>query len=195
MSPRSKEKNAEVRLQSRQQIVNAAFARFAQDGFNATSMASIAKEANISKGLIYHHFDSKEDVLLAVFDNLVEQTQGLWEMDFDKATPPELLHSMIDLTVVFMKENPGWVRLMIHLAMQEDVMEGLGDHIEMLRKAKALQVKPMFEALGYEDPVHEAFFFGAKLDGITMGYLSLGDDYPLDEMINRLKKEYKLNQL
>ncbi len=192
MSPRTKEKSAQVREQSRKQIVEAAFRCFAKDGFNLTSMAVIAKEAEVSKGLIYHHFASKEDVLLAVFNNLVEETQGIWQMNLEETSPKVLLSSMIDLTVQFMESHPGWVRLMIHLVLQEDVVEGLSEHIEMLRQAKVFQVKPIFEALGYQDPIAAAFYFGAKLDGITMGYLSLKEDYPIDDMVQKLKAEYNL---
>lgn len=194
MSPRTKEQNAEIKLQSRNLILDAAFEMFAQVGFDRTSMSAIAKEAGVSKGLIYHHFDSKEDVLKGVFDSMVERTQSLWQEGLENATPRQILSSVIDITVQFLQKYPGWVRLMVHLALQEDVVEGLREHIEVLRKQKAFQVKPLFEALGYEDPLKEAFYFGAKLDGITLGWLSLGADYPIDDMIQQLKLEYKLNE-
>ncbi|NVK28754.1 MAG: TetR/AcrR family transcriptional regulator [Flavobacteriia bacterium] len=194
MSPRTKEQNKVIRTQSRKAILNAAFELFATDGFSKTSMAAIAKHAGISKGLIYHHFESKEDVLKAVFDNLVAETADVWMREDENSSPVDTLNSIIDFSVVFMKESQGWVRLLIHLALQEDVMEGLSEHIQHLREGKILQVKPLFEALGYEDAAQEAMYFGAKMDGISMGYLALGDDYPLDEMIHRLKQEYKIHE-
>lgn len=194
MSPRTKAQNEEIRLQSRNLIIDAAFELFAQIGFEKASMAAIAKEAGVSKGLIYHHFESKEEVLKAVFDGLVTRTQDLWMADYDKLSPRELLASIIDITVQFMKANPGWVRLIVHLSLQEDVVAGLSDHIDALRQGKAMQVKPIFEALEYEDPIKEAFYFGAKLDGITLGWLSLGQAYPIDDMIQKLKEEYQLNE-
>ncbi len=194
MSPRTKIQNEEIRQQSQSAIIDAAFKLFAQVGFDKTSMASIAKEAGVSKGLIYHHFESKEQVLKAVFDSLVEKTQKIWLDHYEDATPKQLLSTIIDITVQFMRENPGWVRLIVHLSMQEDVVQGLAGHIEALRQGKAMQVKPLFEALGYEDPLDAAFYFGAKLDGITMGWLSLGADYPIDNMIQNLKSEYHLDE-
>lgn len=194
MSPRTKEQNAEIRLQSRNLILDAAFQMFSQVGFEKSSMAAIAKSAGVSKGLIYHHFDSKEDVLKGVFDSLVERTNEVWQGDFENATPKEILESIIDVTVKFIDEYPGWVRLMVHLSLQEDVVEGLREHIDILRKQKTLQVKPIFEALGYEDPIQTAFYFGAKLDGITLGWLALGKDFPIEQMTNQLKLEYKLDE-
>ncbi|KAB2813846.1 TetR/AcrR family transcriptional regulator [Phaeocystidibacter luteus] len=193
MSPRTKEQNEVIRTQSRKAILNAAFELFALDGFSKTSMAAIAKEAGISKGLIYHHFESKEDVLKAVFDNLIAETADVWLQEDENSSPVDTLNTIIDFSLIFMKQSPGWVRLLIHLALQEDVMEGLSEHIHQLREGKILQVKPLFEALGYENAAEEAMYFGAKMDGISMGFLALGDEYPLQQMINRLKLEYNIH--
>lgn len=194
MSPRTKQQNEELRTQSRNAILQAAFEMFAHVGFAKTSMAAIAQKAGVSKGLIYHHFESKDEVLAAVFDSLVEKSTGVWSEDFASKSPSELLQTIIDLTISFMNENPEWVRLIVHLSLQQDVVEGLKEHIDGLKKNKAMQVKPLFEALGYSDPMKEAFYFGAKLDGITLGWLALGDEYPIDDMMNQLKKEYELNE-
>lgn len=191
--PRTEKQNEEIRAQSRRGILDAAFRLFAQHGFNKTSMASIASEAGVSKGLIYHHFNSKEEVLLAIFDNLMQMGDEIMSLTPDSGDPKTVLESMIDLSVRFMHENKEWARLMVHLALQEDVIAGLSDHIEAIRSGRLEQVRPLFEALGYKEPIDEAYYFGAKMDGIMMGLLSIGDDYPLDMMVKRIKSEYKLN--
>jgi len=71
MSPRTAEQNEEIRQQTRQQIVDAAFELFANEGFSKSSIAAVAKKAGVSKGLIYHYFDSKQAILEAIFDQLV----------------------------------------------------------------------------------------------------------------------------
>lgn len=45
---------------TRARIRDAAIARFARDGFAATSVRAIAEEAGVSPGLVIHHFGSKE---------------------------------------------------------------------------------------------------------------------------------------
>lgn len=191
--PRTPEQYEEIKAQSRNSILEAAFVCFAQEGFHKTSMSTIAKTAGVSKGLIYHHFESKEDVLVGVFHHLVEKTAHLWVQDED-ATPHQMLRSMVEISVAFMKEHPGWVKLLIHLALQEDVLEGLGPYMDTLRQGKILQVEPLFQALGYDNPKKAAFYFGAKLDGISLGWMTLGDSYPIDDMINALLEEYQLEQ-
>lgn len=49
-------------------IIDAALKVFSQKGFSDTRMADIAKEANMSYGLIYHYFENKEKL----FDAIVE---------------------------------------------------------------------------------------------------------------------------
>lgn len=50
--------------------MNAAYRLIAKHGYDATSMNMIAKKANISKGALYHHFESKEQLLVRVFKDL-----------------------------------------------------------------------------------------------------------------------------
>lgn len=190
--PRTQEQNELIREQSKSAIVKAAFELFAQVGFDSTSMAAIAKQAKVSKGLIYHHFESKEDVLRAVFNQLAEVGNEVMSSLEIPETPQAKLSHMIDMAVVFTKENPGWIRLLVHMALQEDVVAGLSDQIDALRKGKVFQMVPIFEELGYDDPEAAAYYFGAQMDGITIGYLSLGEEYPLDLMIEQLKAQYKI---
>ena len=50
----------------RQQIVDAARARFASHGFARTSMADIVTESGLSIGAIYRYFSSKDELVIAV---------------------------------------------------------------------------------------------------------------------------------
>jgi AcrR family transcriptional regulator len=50
----------------RQQIVDAARARFASHGFARTSMADIVAESGLSNGAIYRYFASKDEIVVAV---------------------------------------------------------------------------------------------------------------------------------
>lgn len=48
-------------------ILQAAVKLFAEKEFRNTSIAEIAKEANVAEGLIYYYFLNKEDILLSIF--------------------------------------------------------------------------------------------------------------------------------
>src|SRR5437867_10841221 len=61
---------AEAPSASRERILAAAERRFATFGYRRTGIAEIAREAGVSAGTIYRHFESKEDVFRAVVREL-----------------------------------------------------------------------------------------------------------------------------
>ncbi len=52
----------------REQIIDAAMRVFAQKGFVRATNKDVAREAGITAGLIYHYFESKEALLMAVIE-------------------------------------------------------------------------------------------------------------------------------
>jgi AcrR family transcriptional regulator len=54
--------------QTRQVILDAAIARFGRDGFRATSVADIARDAGVSGTAAYAYFPNKEALFLAALD-------------------------------------------------------------------------------------------------------------------------------
>lgn len=64
---------------TRDQIVDAADQLFYQKGFEHTSFADIANAVNISRGNFYYHFKTKNDILDAVIDLRLANTQRMLE--------------------------------------------------------------------------------------------------------------------
>ena len=58
--------------QTRQHIYHTATKRFRERGYDRVSMREIAAAADVSVGLIYHYFASKEDIALRWYDEQVE---------------------------------------------------------------------------------------------------------------------------
>jgi len=52
-------------LPTRERIVQAALRLFQEQGFTATGVSTILREAGVNSGSMYHYFNSKEDVLRA----------------------------------------------------------------------------------------------------------------------------------
>ena len=66
MSQRPLPPNA--RRDRREDIVNTSLKLFAEKGFHGTSMRDIAREAEITEGLIYHYFAGKRDLFKAIIE-------------------------------------------------------------------------------------------------------------------------------
>ncbi|MFO0968141.1 MAG: TetR/AcrR family transcriptional regulator [Gemmataceae bacterium] len=57
----------------RQEIIDAAWAIIAERGIQKLSLSEIEKKVGMSRGQLTYYFKAKEDILLAVFDRLVDQ--------------------------------------------------------------------------------------------------------------------------
>ena len=72
------------RSDSRQRLLDAALMLFARNGVNGTSLQMIADELGVTKAAVYHQFNSKAEIVLAVaapaltqMDALVSHAEGL----------------------------------------------------------------------------------------------------------------------
>lgn len=65
----------------RQQIVDAAFAAFTENGYEQTSMSDIATRAGMGQGTVYRYVDGKREVLDLVFDYAVERLVDALALD------------------------------------------------------------------------------------------------------------------
>jgi AcrR family transcriptional regulator len=96
MAPRSKEQNQAQGEQTKQSLIITALPAFAEKVCAAASISCIAQEAGISKGLIYHYFSSKEDLLLDIFDYLNSFSTALFAK-IKNHSPKERLRATIDM--------------------------------------------------------------------------------------------------
>jgi AcrR family transcriptional regulator len=60
---------------TRERILEAALALFAERGYEATTMRDVAREAGASLGLAYRYFASKEEFALALYMRLAEESE------------------------------------------------------------------------------------------------------------------------
>jgi AcrR family transcriptional regulator len=61
----------------RQQILDAARARFLRTGFHATSMQEVIAEAGLSVGAVYRYFPSKSDLIVAIAEQIVAEIDAV----------------------------------------------------------------------------------------------------------------------
>ena len=71
-------------------IIQAALNEFLEKGYEGTSMDAIALRAGISKGGLYHHFKSKEEILLYVNQKLDEPINKIKQEALEKQVVPML---------------------------------------------------------------------------------------------------------
>ena len=98
---------------------------FGEHGYDALSMAQIAREANISKALLYHYFPSKHKLFEAA---LIERREELRErVQPDPALPPaEQVSTTLDVFLAWVEERPKAYAKMLESAGAREVRETMG---------------------------------------------------------------------
>src|ERR1700690_1692391 len=70
-----REATIEPRQEPRQEILRTAARLFQQRGYDATSMNDVAAALKLSKGGLYHHFQSKDEILFHIMSHAMEITE------------------------------------------------------------------------------------------------------------------------
>jgi TetR/AcrR family fatty acid metabolism transcriptional regulator len=69
----NEERRTERRAEKRQAILDGAVRVFAEKGFFNGTMAEIARAAGVADGTLYLYFESKDDLLLSIFDEKMQE--------------------------------------------------------------------------------------------------------------------------
>ncbi len=64
------------RLARREQILDAATATFAAEGFQATGMAEVIAASGLSAGAVYRYFTGKDQLIEAIVDRVLDEVAG-----------------------------------------------------------------------------------------------------------------------
>ncbi|ATE55675.1 TetR/AcrR family transcriptional regulator [Actinosynnema pretiosum] len=73
---------------ARERILAAAVRLFDERGITATTMEDVAEAAPVSKRTLYAHFPTKEDLVLAQLDHLLDSGATMLDALRDSGTPP-----------------------------------------------------------------------------------------------------------
>ncbi|MFD2516046.1 TetR/AcrR family transcriptional regulator [Pontibacter locisalis] len=183
-------KNEIKREQSINALVDTALKLFSQNGYEATSIRMIAKEAEVSLGLMYNYFKSKEELLLEIFRRGSEDIHMSFEEGLanSEANVSEVAQH-INQTVRLLKEKKLFWKLLHGIRMQTTVVHALKTQIEEQAKLIETKIKQNLSTAGFPHPELEAKLLFASIDGMASHYLLL-DNYPIDDVASLLIRKY-----
>lgn len=107
-------------MDARDKILETATRLFSAQGYGSTSLSQVAKEAKVSKALIFWHFENKEKLFQSAlqrtlepyFINVVDALEGLDELD--------QIYRLIDLYYNFVNDNMQSIRFVLSLILREE---------------------------------------------------------------------------
>ncbi len=191
MSPRTPEQFAKIRENKIKEILSSALDLFANEGYHQASIARIAKKANISKGLIYNYFDSKEELLKELIEIGFETLIQPFDPNKDGVLTEEEFEFFVKETFKTLKQNPEYWKLYFSVLLQPRVLQLAKTELFKIMEPFLQTMYNYYRERGNEKPEAEAFMFAAALDGIGLHYILQPDNYPLEDIINLIIERFK----
>ncbi|MEK7871954.1 MAG: TetR/AcrR family transcriptional regulator [Nitrospirota bacterium] len=164
----------------REEILSVGLRLFSERGYHATSIRTIARTAGITEGLIYHYFDSKEDLLMTIVErsNIKNNIETLEIPDnlpihealrligysfFERLSrSKEVFRLMIGESYLFEKEGKLFFPKMIY----ENGMKGMGKFLKKRMDAGELKRRdPVLAARQFMGSLVSFFIFQEILSG------------------------------
>ncbi len=172
---------------TRKRILDAATTEFSAHGLSGARVDAIADRAKANKRLIYHYFNSKEDLFLAVLERMYEEIRGFErELHLPEAEPEDAMRRLVVGTFDYYIGNPQLIALLNNenLHRAEHVKKSL--RIKALHSPLVDQIRGILEAgegkgvfRGGVDPVH----LYISIAGI--GYFYLSNIFTLSAIFDR----------
>lgn len=168
-------KQEERSSRSRKKILAAAVAAFGARGYSSMSLNDICEQNGISKGLIYHYFDSKDAIFLLCinecFDGLAQCLEK--EVSLAEADAETCLQRYFDVRNRFFLENKAYRQLFLDAVLQTP--EHLRTEITQARRRLDSVNRALFEAIlsrvhlrknvSLEEAIHFLFGFQEFFNG------------------------------
>ena len=133
---------------TKERILETALELFAQSGYLGTSMSDIAKELGITKGALYKHYTSKQEIL----DSIVERMN---KTDYERAEEYEMPETKPD----------GFAEAYLHTPIEKIRAYGMAQFDHWTKESFSSDFRKMLTLEQYRDP---------KLKQLYHDYLATG---------------------
>jgi AcrR family transcriptional regulator len=174
----------ETALDSRQEILRTAARLFQQRGYDATSMNDVAAALKLSKGGLYHHFQSKDEILYEIMNHAMEITQQrVLDPVRGIADPEERLRALIRLHIeVVLSPRDREITVMLHEnhplppSLRKRINARKKDYIHFLENLMAeVQKEAKHRSKGRVSPRAAAFALLGMINWIYQWYKPEGE--------------------
>jgi AcrR family transcriptional regulator len=179
--PRTKEQNIIVRAEKKQLIMDSALLLFAENGYDRTSIGSIAQHAEMSQGLLYTYFKNKDDLLYQILVSGGEKISGnLFTKRMTFKSFPDDFEKILDRIT----DNNDFFKLYTALSLQPKVIQKFGTLVD--KHYSLHKVANLFRKRFGEQAMKELTLFSIMIKGYSM--LALYSDRQHAIPVDMLKK-------
>ena len=114
--------------ETRRQLVTAAIETLTSEGYAGASARSIADRAGLNQGLIFYHFGSVANLLLAALDAVSAERMVRYQAAAEDATTPT---AIVDVAATIFREDldAGYVTVLVEMIAGASSTPGLGPQV------------------------------------------------------------------
>lgn len=177
-------------MTTKQRILDIARSMIADVGFHATTTAQLAAKAGISEGTIYRHFQSKDDILVTILEELDESYSAfIADLESEAHGGPGTISRVLEAQFIFVGENLEGIKIVLssfaHLPPSRQSMTSV---IDRMRQFTALALESSMD-MGVIREVDSART-SMVLVAMLLGLLELRLYWPGTEDINAEAVEF-----
>ena len=116
-------KERENSIYVKERIINVALEEFAQNGYQAASTNVICKKAKVSKGLLYHYYESKENLYLSVIRYFIDNFKENIVVNIEDSNKKgiDYISEYFNAKFKFFGENPQHSKLILNLLLNNNI--------------------------------------------------------------------------
>lgn len=179
-------KQEERARQSRKKILSAALEAFAAHSYDVAQLNQAFAKHHLSKGLVYHYFESKEDLYLNCLQNCCDELLACYhEADQSDSDGVENIRRLLCARQQFYRENPLVMAMLLQStyyasdAMQEQVrrIRRELDEFEYRKCCEMIDCVPLRDGITKEKARQYFFLFQKMFHGYYKTLLIQNDDF------------------
>ena len=155
MSPRTSEQLKLARIATNDKILTSSLKVFSLKGFFNTSIREIAQEANISVGLLYNYFDSKEALALSVLQSAFQAIDKTIIVNEENSPAQNIETSISDFIELIQKELDK-IRLLAQMSIHGEKFDFLNKISISKYQESVMKFEKSFSEMGLENSKMEA---------------------------------------
>ena len=169
---RTKRATSEAPNATRRALVDAAIESLRFDGFAGASARAIAKRAGVNPGLIFYHFGSVTELLLAGLEEVGVRRMARYSAAVDAAgTPAELVAVATD---VFREDlDEGYVTVLVEMIAGAGSSPALGERVAALIAPWRAFAQSAVETIVSQSPLASVVPVGDAAHAVVALYLGL----------------------
>jgi AcrR family transcriptional regulator len=165
---------------TRELILSVAMNLFSEKSFDRTTTEEIAASADISKGLIYNYFKTKEEIFLTLLERANEGMEAMLAEISLTDSLEDQFRMLVNLWLKSFQEHSQLWRMIFQSHLQPNMIKMLyPGNLTAGADLNRFVLRLMAE-FNSSDPLMDAMMLGALMDGIGLNYTSAPEHFPLE---------------